>query len=98
MKSLFVLYDLNKDGVLDKAEVAAMMETMEFEVDDDYLQQVTATFGRFDEDGSGEIDFSEFEPLWRFLGGCTDEHGGGAGVDVAGAGGAGGGGGGGGES
>ena len=67
-RALFDQYDTNRDGVLDQAEVAAMIEAIGYEVDASYVGGVMDIFGRFDTDNGGTIDLSEFSRLWAHLG------------------------------
>ena len=67
LRSTFEKYDTDNDGVLNEQEVLAMMTDLQFEVDGSYLKGVLETFGRFDTDGSGGIEFDEFTELHRHL-------------------------------
>eukprot|EP01048_Picozoa_sp_COSAG05_P014864 COSAG05_NODE_1725_length_4206_cov_2.026784_4_plen_191_part_00 len=65
---LFAKYDVNKDGVIDQFELAAMFTDLGYDgVDDDYVAGMMTTFGRFDIDHDGMINENEFAPLWRYL-------------------------------
>ena len=66
---VFNKYDRNRDGVLDADEVTAMIDDIGYEVDPSYVGGVMGIFGRFDIDGGGTIDMSEFPALWEHLGG-----------------------------
>ena len=55
IKSIFVLYDANNNGVLDKKELAEALAATGYESD-----EVEEMFEEYDEDGSGEIDLDEF--------------------------------------
>ena len=69
MAQVFDKYDRNRDGVLDADEVTAMIDDIGYEVDPSYVGGVMRIFGRFDIDGGGTIDMSEFPALWEHLGG-----------------------------
>jgi hypothetical protein len=60
MATVFAKYDADKDGVLNEAEVAALLE----DVGDDYVEDARAMLGRFDADGDGAIGLDEFPALW----------------------------------
>ena len=55
IKSIFVLYDANNNGVLDKKELAEALAATGYESD-----EVEEMFEEYDDDGSGEIDLDEF--------------------------------------
>ena len=63
----FRQYDTNGDGVLDKAEIVAMMESLGYKTDEAYLENLMAVFATYDEDGSGVIDPAEFDQLYSHL-------------------------------
>ena len=69
-QSVFRKYDTNGDGVLDQDEVAAMMDDLDMEAEDSYVDGVLDVFGRFDTDGGGSIGLNEFPALWTHLGGA----------------------------
>ena len=46
-----------------------MIVSIGYEMDGDYLKSVLEMFGKYDVDGSGGIEFSEFASLWVHLGG-----------------------------
>ena len=62
---LFAQYDLNGDGVLDKAEVAGMVASLDYEADAAYLDSVMTTFGN----AAGVIEQADFDGVWEFFGG-----------------------------
>ena len=67
---VFNVYDINRDGVLDQREVAAMFDAIGYEVDSSYVGGVMDIFGQFDGDGNGSIHMTEFQSLWEHLGGA----------------------------
>ena len=70
LKAIFAKYDTNSDGVLNIAEVEALMLGLGFiQPDTAYLQKLAAVFGSADVDHSGGISFAEFPKFWDHLGG-----------------------------
>ena len=65
--ALFNKYDTNHDGVLDQAEVTAMMADIGYEADEEYISGTLDVFGQFDTDGGGSIGMAEFPALWKHL-------------------------------
>eukprot|EP01052_Picozoa_sp_SAG31_P040796 SAG31_NODE_6005_length_2217_cov_10.084986_2_plen_140_part_00 len=64
LRTTFDKYDVDRDGMLNQKEVLMMMQDLRFEVDGEYLKGVLQTFGRYDKDKSGAIDWGpEFEAL-----------------------------------
>ena len=55
IKSIFVLYDLNDNGLLDKKELLEALADTGY--DDDEIEEM---FEEYDQDGSHAIDFDEF--------------------------------------
>ena len=55
IKSIFVLYDANNNGVLDKKELVEALSATGY--DDEEIEDM---FEEFDADGNGEIDLEEF--------------------------------------
>ena len=68
-RAVFDKYDTNRDGVLDQDEVAAMIDSIGYEVDASYVGGVMEIFGKFDTDRNGTIELAEFPQLWEHLGG-----------------------------
>ena len=68
-RAVFDKYDTNRDGVLDQDEVAAMIDSIGYEVDASYVGGVMEIFGKFDTDHNGTIELAEFPQLWEHLGG-----------------------------
>ena len=68
-RAVFDKYDTNRDGVLDQDEVAAMIDSIGYEVDASYVGGVMEIFGKFDTDHNGTIEMAEFPQLWEHLGG-----------------------------
>ena len=68
LEELFRKYDTNGDGVLDMEEVAAMIDDIGYDVDQNYIAGTVEIFGQFDADGNGTISLDEFEALWAHLG------------------------------
>jgi hypothetical protein len=68
----FELFDKDGDGVLCASEVAVMMESLGYVVDDSYLQGVMNTFGYVDANGVPGIEPEDFDALysWFHSGGC----------------------------
>jgi len=58
----FEAADVDGDGLVDKAELHAMMEKMGRHIDGAALDEM---FQRFDADGSGKLDFDEFRTMMR---------------------------------
>ena len=69
LQQVFARYDLNGDSVLDRAEVAAMIEQLGYDVDGSYVGGVMGMFGRFDANADGVIEIEEFPSLWEQFGG-----------------------------
>jgi Ca2+-binding EF-hand superfamily protein len=69
LQKTFDSFDINKDGILDEAEVKGMMLKLGYKTTDDYVQQTMQLFASFDQDDDGLIQLEEFEPLWDHLGG-----------------------------
>ena len=68
LDALFNKFDLDRNGVLDHDEVAAMIELVQARgVDRRYVAQLMSDFARYDKDNSGTIDREEFEVLWEHL-------------------------------
>ena len=63
----FGRFDSNGDGVLDKEEVASMLDVVGFEASDSYVAQAVTMFGQYDRDGNGTLDVSEFGELAMHL-------------------------------
>ena len=64
LRATFDKYDVDRDGMLNQKEVLMMMQDLRFEVDGEYLKGVLQTFGRYDKDKSGAIEWGpEFEAL-----------------------------------
>jgi Ca2+-binding EF-hand superfamily protein len=61
----FDRWDVNTDGKLSREEVAAMMTTLGYAMDDAYLSSL---FKKFDQDGDGQISSAEFDAMGQFLG------------------------------
>lgn len=55
IKSIFVLYDTNNNGTLEKKELIDALSATGY--DDDEIEEM---FEDFDQDGDNEIDFEEF--------------------------------------
>ena len=68
MRMAFDKYNTNGDGMLDKPEIEAMLRSVNFEFDSDYIEGLAQLFGRFDVDGSGGIELAEFRDMWDQLG------------------------------
>ena len=64
----FLEFDTSGDGRLNQNEVKAMIESLGMPLDDLFLAGVFATL---DDDGTGYIEYGEFEQLWQAL---ADEH------------------------
>ena len=64
----FALYDTNGDGMLDRTEVAAMVEHLGYDVDADYVGGVIQMFGTYDLNADGAIESDQFGALWERLG------------------------------
>tara|TARA_B110000977_G_scaffold190319_2_gene260954 strand:+ start:1461 stop:1733 length:273 start_codon:yes stop_codon:yes gene_type:complete len=58
IKSIFVLYDMNKNGVLDKKELNEALKDTGY--DDDEIEEM---FDEYDVDGDGDINLGEFEKM-----------------------------------
>ena len=69
LQATFDRFDTNGDGVLDAAEVGAMMRELGYKTTDDYVSQTMELFGEFDTDGDHNIAPEEFGALWEHLGG-----------------------------
>jgi Ca2+-binding EF-hand superfamily protein len=69
LQEVFARYDRNRDGMLDQAEVAAMIDELGYDVDANYVDGVMGLFGKFDRDQSGGVEVDEFAALWAHLGG-----------------------------
>ena len=64
MHAIFVETDMDRSGVIEKLELAATLESLDCKLTGKELSQL---FRKYDEDGSGEIDFPEFLELIRDL-------------------------------
>ena len=69
LRATFEKYDRDSDGRMTESEVHAMMTDIGYTINGDYLTGVLELFGKFDGDGSGFIEFKEFQGLWEHLGG-----------------------------
>ena len=58
IKSIFVLYDLNDNGLLDKKELLEALADTGY--DDDEIEEM---FEEYDTNGDGDIDLHEFERM-----------------------------------
>ena len=58
IKSIFVLYDLNDNGLLDKKELLEALADTGY--DDDEIEEM---FEEYDTNGDGDIDLQEFERM-----------------------------------
>jgi|TARA_B110000977_G_scaffold199405_2_gene286701 Ca2+-binding EF-hand superfamily protein len=58
IKSIFVLYDLNENGSLDKKELLEALKDTGY--DDDEIEEM---FDDYDVNGDGEISLREFEKM-----------------------------------
>ena len=67
LRKQFDKYDLNNDGVLDKPEVAKMLESLGYASDPKYHDELMQSFARFDINDDGVITPDEFDELWEFL-------------------------------
>jgi hypothetical protein len=74
--SLFRQYDRDRDGLLGRQEVAAMIQSIQKgrggaaspqALDPAYLDGLMSSFARFDQHDGGTIDRAEFEKLWAHL-------------------------------
>ena len=68
MRMAFDKYNTNGDGMLDKPEIEAMLRSVNYAFDSDYIEGLAQLFGRFDVDGSGGIELAEFRDMWDQLG------------------------------
>ena len=64
----FCNFDLNNDKRLSLFEIRQMMQSLGYNVTDDYVGQLVKSLGSFDKDGSGIIEWDEFPALWEHLG------------------------------
>ena len=56
----FRKFDVDGDGVLSREEVTAMVVSLGYAVDDDYVSHVMQMFGTMDRSGNGLIELDEF--------------------------------------
>ena len=68
--SRFEQFDLDGDGMLNKAELQKMCSFLHYDVDASYLDGVMQSFGS--QSGLG-ITKDEFEAVWNFFGGDVEE-------------------------
>ena len=68
--SRFEQFDLDGDGMLNKAELQKMCSFLHYDVDASYLDGVMQSFGS--QSGLG-ITKDEFEAVWKFFGGDVEE-------------------------
>ena len=64
---VFDRFDLNLNGALDDKDMKHMCHQLRIDVDEQYVSELISNFGRFDQNGSGEIDKTEFRGLWQLL-------------------------------
>ena len=64
LKTAFQMFDKDNSGAIDKSELQALLQGEEFK--DVYSEaQLKAAIAEVDENGDGEIDFSEFLHMMR---------------------------------
>ena len=61
LRTVFECFDLNESGTIDVHVIPEMIRTLMYEVP--APQQVQDLLARYDADGSGSLDFSEFQAL-----------------------------------
>jgi EF-hand domain pair len=67
----FRLYDVNRDGTIDREELFQMLKAIVYDTflvdlaEDDLRQLVESTFAETDADGDGQIDLEEYKELVR---------------------------------
>ena len=64
LRRRFVEFDRDEDDLLSTNEVMDMLVELGHAATEKYVMQLMQDFGQFDEDGSGNIDFDEFQQLW----------------------------------
>ena len=57
LRAAFAFFDQNSNGLIEKEELRAVMESLGYRVSDRELRE---TINEVDEDGDGKIDFNEF--------------------------------------
>ena len=63
---VFDIYDSDGNGGLDASEIAAMLDGLDFEFDQAYIDEIVQQFGR---PVDGMVGIDEFPALWDILGG-----------------------------
>ena len=67
MSRAFAKYNRNGDGLLDLDELRGLLDDANYHVDASYVNGLADMFGKWDTDGSGGIELSEFRTLWAQL-------------------------------
>lgn len=63
-RARFERFDSDNTGLLERAEIHAMMTEMGVECDPEYLNAVLT---KFDVDGDGSVDLQEFRKMWKHM-------------------------------